>query len=105
MTQFSFRFPRAYRLKPVGQREEDALSLVTIGASKQSVLAPYSPDLEYVVVSRGGAALPIESRDFRVETLGALPSLWARLRLAFFFRKKKYLKYDEFYPFLRWAKN
>jgi hypothetical protein len=28
MTQFSFRFPRAYRLKPVGQREEDALSLV-----------------------------------------------------------------------------
>jgi hypothetical protein len=25
-----------------------------------------------------------------------LPSLWARLRLAFFFRKKKYLKYDEF---------
>jgi hypothetical protein len=40
MTQFSFQFPRAYRLKPVGQMEEDALSLVTIGASKQSVLAP-----------------------------------------------------------------
>jgi hypothetical protein len=71
MTQFSFRFPRAYRLKPVGQREEDALSLVTIGGSNQSVLAPYSPDLEYVVVSSKGAALPIESRDFRVETLGA----------------------------------
>src|SRR6202035_5095844 len=96
MSQFSFRFPRAYRLKPVGEREEDALSLVMIGGSNQSVLAPYSPDLEYVVVSSKGAALPIESRDFRVETLGALPSLWARLRLAFFFRKKKYLKYDEF---------
>ena len=96
MSQFSFRFPRAYRLKPVGQREEDALSLLTIGASNQSVLVPYSPDLEYVVASSGGAALPIESRDFRVETLGALPSLWARLRLAFFFKKKKYLKYDEF---------
>src|SRR4029077_13993745 len=93
---FSFRFPRAYLLKPVGRREEDALSLVTIGTSKQSVLAPYSPDLEYVVASRWGAALPIESRDFRVETLGVLPSLWARLRLAFFFKKKKYLKYDEF---------
>ena len=96
MTQFSFRFPRAYRLKPAGEREEDALSLVTIGASNQSVLVPYSRDLDYVVVSTGGAELPIESRDFRVEALGALPSLWARLRLAFFFRKKKYLKYDVF---------
>ena len=47
-------------------------------------------------LSRAGPALPIESRDFRVETLGALPSLWARLRLAFFFKKKKYLKYPEF---------
>jgi hypothetical protein len=96
MTHFSFRFPRAYRLKPVGEREEDALSLVSIGAGNQSALVPYSPDLDYVVVSSGDAALPIESRDFRVEALGALPSLWARLRLAFFFRKKKYLKYDEF---------
>ena len=74
MTQFSFRFPRAYRLKPVGQREEDALSLVTIGASNKSILVPYSPHLEYVVASRGGGALPIESRDFRVETLGRLRS-------------------------------
>ena len=96
MTQFCLRFPRAYRLKPVGEREEDALSLVTIGASNQSVLVPYSPNLEYVVVSGGLEALPIESRDFRAETLGALPSLWARLRLAFFFRKKKCLRYDEF---------
>ena len=96
MTQFSSRFPRAYRLKPVGQREEDALSLVTIGANNQSVLAPYSPKLEYVVVSREAKALPIESRDFRAEALGPLASLWARLRLAFFFKKKKYLKYDEF---------
>ncbi len=71
MSQFSFRFPRAYRLKPVAQREEDALSLVRIGASNQSVLVPYSPGLDYVVASRGGAALPIDSRDFRVETLGA----------------------------------
>ena len=99
MTQFSFRFPRAFRLKPVGQREEDALSLVTIGASKQSVLAPYSPDLDYVVVSGGPEALPIESRDFRAETLGALPTLWARLRLAFFVKKRKFLKFDEFYLF------
>jgi lipopolysaccharide biosynthesis protein len=96
MTQFSFRFPRAYRLKPVGQREEAALSLVGIGASNKSVLVPYSPNLEYVVASRRVGALPIESRDFRVETLGALPTLWARLRLAFFFKKRKFLKFDEF---------
>jgi len=96
MNQFSFRFPRAYRLKPVAQREEDALSLLRIGASRQSVLVPYSPRLDYVVASSGDAALPIESSDFRVETLGVLPSLWARLRLAFFFKKRKYLKYEEF---------
>ena len=99
MTQFSFRFPRAYRLKPVGQREEAALSLVGIGASNKSVLVPYSPNLEYVVASRGVGALPIESSDFRVETLGALPTLWARLRLAFFFKERKFLKFDEFYLF------
>jgi hypothetical protein len=96
MRQFSFRLPRAYRLKPVGHREDDALSLLRVGASNQSVLVPFSPGLDYVVASTGGAALTINSGDFRVETLGALPSLWARLRLAFFFKKKKYLKYDEF---------
>ena len=53
MSQFRLRFPRAYRLKPVGQREEAALSLVGIGASNKSVLVPYSPNLEYVVASRG----------------------------------------------------
>jgi lipopolysaccharide biosynthesis protein len=96
MGELSFRLPRAYRLKPVAQREEDVLSLLRIGASNQGVLVPYSPGLNYVVASSGRAALPIESGDFRVETLGALSSLWARLRLAFFFRKRKYLKYEEF---------
>ncbi len=96
MSQFSFRFPRAYRLKPVAQREDDALSLLRIGASNQSVLVPFSPGLDYVVASSGGEALPINGDDFHVEPLGALPSLWARLRLAFLFKKKKYLKYEEF---------
>lgn len=96
MSQFSFRFPRAYRLKPVAQREEDALSLLRIGASQQGVLVPYSRGLDYVIASSGDAALPIESGDFRVETLGLLPSLWARLRLAFLFKKRKYLHFDEF---------
>jgi lipopolysaccharide biosynthesis protein len=96
MSRFSFRFPPAYRLKPVAQREEeDALSLLTIGASNRNVLVPYSPGLAYVIASTRGA-LPIMSSDFHVERLGALPSIWARLRLACFFKKRKYLKYDEF---------
>jgi Rhamnan synthesis protein F len=96
MSQFSLRLPRAYRLKPVAQREDDALSLLRIGASKKSVLVPFSPRLDYVIASNGGAELPINGDDFRVETLGALSSAWLRLRLAFLFKKKKYLKYDEF---------
>jgi Rhamnan synthesis protein F len=99
MRQFSFSFPRAYRLKPVGHREEDALSQLKIGASHQSVLVPFSPGLGYIVAPSGKTALPINSGDFRVETLGLLPSLSARLRLALFFKKKKYLKYPEFYLF------
>ncbi len=96
MRQFPFQFPRAYRLKPVARREDDAISLLRIGASDQSVLVPYSAGLHYVVAPSGVAPLPIKSGDFRVETLGVLASLWARLRLAFFFKKKKYLKYEEF---------
>lgn len=92
----SFHLPRAYRLKPVGHREEDALSQLRIGASNQSVLAPCSPALGYIVVPSGDSALPIEAADFRVETLGALASLWARARLIAFFKKKKYLEYGEF---------
>ena len=96
MPDFSLRLPRAYRLKPVGLREDDALSQLRIGASEQSVLVPFSPALSYIVAPAKSAALPIESGDFRVEALGVLPSLWARLRLMAFFKKKKYLKYDEF---------
>ena len=95
MRQFFSSFSRAYRLKPVGQREEDALSLLTIGAINRNVLVPYSPGLAYVIASNR-STLPIKSSDFHVERLGALPSLWARLRLAFLFKKKKYLEYEEF---------
>jgi Rhamnan synthesis protein F len=91
-----FRFPRAYRLKPVGQREDDALSQLRIGGNGQSVLVPFSTALSYIVAPARSGALPIETGDFRVEALGVLPSLWARLRLMAFFKKKKYLKYDEF---------
>ncbi len=38
----------------------------------------------------------IDGEGFHAETLGLLPSLWARLQLLLLFKKKKYLKYDEF---------
>jgi len=96
MRQFFFRFPRAYRLRPVAKREGETLSLLRIGVRRQAVLVPYSRRLDYIVASSGGAVLPISGDDFHVETWGALSSLWARLRLAFVFKKRKYLKYDEF---------
>src|SRR5260370_4743384 len=38
----------------------------------------------------------IASEDFRAEPLGLLLSLWVRLRLALLFKKKKYLRFEEF---------
>jgi hypothetical protein len=101
MRKSQFAFPRAYRLKPIARREgHDApISHLQIGASRQGVLVPYSPKLDYIVSSSSSGALPITSPDFRVEALGILPSLWARLRLAFFFKKNKYLKYEQFSVF------
>jgi lipopolysaccharide biosynthesis protein len=98
MHKSQLAFPRAYRLKPIARREGDdaPISLLQIGASNQGVLVPYSSKLDYVVSSSASGELPIKSPDFRVETLGVLPSLWARLRLAFFFKKNKYLKYEQF---------
>ena len=96
MGQFFLRFPRAYRLRPVGQREDGALSQLRIGANNRSVLVPFSEGLDYIVAPNGGGSLPIRSGDFRVETLGAASSLWARLRLMAFLKKKKYLQYDDF---------
>jgi hypothetical protein len=60
------------------------------------VLLPYSVGLDYLVVPTGATDVAITGKDFRAERLGLLPSLWAQLRLALLFRKKKYLKYDEF---------
>ena len=52
----------------------------------------------------GSGDVAIASKDFRAERLGLFPSLWARLRLALLFKKKKYLKYDEFSLFSVGAK-
>ena len=97
MRQFSFHLPRAYRLKPVGHREEDALSQLRIGASNQSVLVPFSPGLDYIVVPSRGARAPDRERRFSRRDSGR-PAVFvgAGAPLAFFVKKKKYLKYPEF---------
>ena len=96
MSQFSFPVPA--RLPVKARRSEGGGRSFTCHDRRQQPKRSGAlfADLDYVVASRGVAALPIESRDFRVETLGPLPSLWARLRLAFLFKKKKFLKFDEF---------
>jgi hypothetical protein len=93
-----FRFHRAYRLTPDRGPAVDVVSQLRIdsAASSQTVLLPYSVALGYVVVPTGETDVAITSKDFCAERLGLLSSLWARLRLALLFKRKKYLKYDEF---------
>ena len=108
MTSERSFFPRAWRLAPIRDTAEAVIAVLRIQgpAFEQTVLAPYAPKLEYVVVARRGAALSIDDpgNNFRVSKLGLLASLWARLRLALFFKEKKYLEYQEFSLYSRGAK-
>ncbi|MBV8103864.1 MAG: hypothetical protein JO223_04420 [Hyphomicrobiales bacterium] len=94
-------FQRCYRLTPDRGPADEVVSQLRIdgAALSQTVLAPYSVGLRYLVVPAGASDVAITGNDFRVERLGLLPSLWARLRLALLFKKKKYLKYEEFSVF------
>ncbi|MBV8443805.1 MAG: hypothetical protein JO312_25160, partial [Hyphomicrobiales bacterium] len=94
-----FGFRRAYRLRPAREEADDFVSQLTVAGrgSSQTVLLPFSSGLGYFVVPTAGAPLAIDTGDqFRAETLGPLLSLWARLRLRLLFKKKKYLKFEEF---------
>jgi hypothetical protein len=89
---------RAYRLTPVEAKPDDFIAQLRIGAPahRQSLVLPYAVGLGYVVAPSAGTDVSIETRDFRVEKLGALTSLWLRLRLALLFKRKKYLRFDGF---------
>jgi Rhamnan synthesis protein F len=106
VTTGNLGFQFAYRLTPDRGPADDVVSQLRIdgAASSQTVLLPYSVRLGYVVVPTQGADVTIAGKDFRAERLGPLQSLWARLRLALLFKKKKYLKYDEFSLFSVGAK-
>ena len=93
-------FQRAYRLTPVHSEADDYIAQARISAAvSQNVLLPYAISLGYFVVPTSGADVSIDAGDFRVEKLNVLTSLWVRLRLALLFKKKKYLKFDEFSVF------
>ena len=93
-------FQRAYRLTPVQREPDDYIAQACVGAAvSQNFLLPYSIGLGYFVVPTRGAGVSIAARDFRIQKLGVLTSLWVRLRLALLFKKKKYLKFNEFSVF------
>ena len=101
-------FPAAWRLSPSRDTLEDGIAVARVRgpASVQTVLLPHSAELEYIVVAAHGAALAFEAPggNFRISRLGPLASLWAGLRLALLFKKKKYLEYQEFSLFCRGPK-
>jgi len=98
--QIHLNSQRAYRLTPVQREADDYIAQVRVGAGEiKNFLLPYSIGLGYFVVPTAGADVSIAAGDFRVEKLDVLTSLWVRVRLAFLFKKKKYLKFDEFSVF------
>ena len=93
-----FSFPRSYRLTPDRAAADDFVSQLRIGAAGagRTVLLPYSSGLGYFVVPTRGADPSIATEDFRVERLSLPLSLWVRMRLALLFRRKKYLRFQDF---------
>ncbi len=98
MSKFRLSLERATRLTPSRGALENRVSQIRIrGAStSQIVLLPYSAGLGYFIVPIDGPTRSIEAEDFEAETLGLLLTLWVRLRLALLFKKKKYLKFQDF---------
>ena len=77
MRQFFSSFPRGYRLKPVGQREEDALSLLTIEvrATETFSCLIHQVSLTSLASEPRGALHRSRAATFTSRMLGALPSL------------------------------
>ncbi|HTR14689.1 MAG TPA: rhamnan synthesis F family protein [Roseiarcus sp.] len=97
MSKFPISPCRAYRLRSLGLKEDDAVSHLRIGCDPvQNVVLPHAKGLGYLVVPATETTLAIETRDFGVEKLGILASVWARIRLALLFKKKKYLRFNGF---------
>ena len=91
-------FQRAYRLRPIEAKADDFIAQLasTRPAEAKNLVLPYAIGLAYIVVPTSGTGVSIEARDFRVEKLGVVTSLWVRLRLGLLFKQKKYLEFDGF---------
>lgn len=98
MSKFRLILERATRLTPRRGALEHRVSQIRIGGSSTSqiVLLPYSAGLGYFIIPTDGPTRSIEAEDFQAERLGLLLTLWVRLRLAVLFKRKKYLKFQEF---------
>ena len=100
MVGSAFGIERAYRLQPsLDEAADDAVAQLTVAGPRvrQTVLLPYAGGLGYFIVPAAGASVTIDAgRDFRVETLDLPLSIWLQLRLRLLFKKKKYLKFEEF---------
>jgi lipopolysaccharide biosynthesis protein len=96
MTRQSLIFRRAYRLRPLEPRAGDHVARLRIDGprARANLLLPYSTSLGYFAVPAAGS-LTIDAPDFDVERLGAVASLWARLRLALLFKPKKRLAFED----------
>jgi hypothetical protein len=103
MTKSPFHRGRAWRLKPLHEADSASLVRIRVGAAEQAVLVPHSPGLSYIVTP-SGAPVEFETTDFRAEELSPLSSLWARVRLALLFKRKKSLRYPGFSLFSEGSK-
>ncbi len=101
MSRLQSFFPRAYRLRPLGPRAGDHIAQLRIKGPEatKNLLLPYSIGLGYFVIPAAGGGLVIEAEDFRVEPLDAATSFWVRARLFLLFKKKKYLRFEDFAVF------
>ena len=101
MSRLQSFFPRAYRLRPLGPRAGDHIAQLRIKGPEatKNLLLPYSIGLGYFVIPAAGGGLVIEAEDFRVEPLDAATSFWVRARLFLLFKKKKYLRFEDFSVF------
>ncbi|WP_170153026.1 rhamnan synthesis F family protein [Roseiarcus fermentans] len=101
MSRFRSFFRRAYRLRPLEPQAHDHIAQLRVEGRNEArnLLLPYSIGLGYFALPAGAGGLVIETADFSVERLDALTSLWARLRLALLFKKKKSLVFPDFSVF------
>jgi hypothetical protein len=101
MSRLKTFFSRAYRLRPLRPRSGDHIALLRIKGPKASktLLLPYSTGLGYFVTPTASGGLVIDAKDFRAEPLDPATSLWVRARLLLLFKKKKYLRFQDFSVF------